>query len=239
MRRRLSRLLATDHDHRIVPLGDHAVLVYCLTEADAIAFAASMRENSPQWLQDVVHAYFSVAVFFDRNLIDMAGVSGWVKDVGGSRAPSSPATPACRHLIPCCYEYQLDMDRIAQQTQRSTDGIISYHLAVEYTVYAIGFCPGFPYLGYLSPEISGVSRLESPRTLIEAGSVGLTGRQTGIYTEPHPGGWNIIGRTPLELANVDDSYFPLRTGDRVQFQRIDEREFHRLSGERLAVADVT
>jgi inhibitor of KinA len=100
-------------------------------------------------------------------------------------------------------------------------------------VYAIGFCPGFPYLGYLPSALSGVPRLETPRVRLERGSVGLTGRQTGIYTEPRPGGWNIIGRTPFELVNVADGYFPLRTGDRVQFTRIDEREFRRLEGQRL------
>jgi len=78
-----------------------------------------------------------------------------------------------------------------------------------------------------------VPRLQSPRLRVEAGSVGLTGRQTGIYTEVRPGGWNIIGRTPLELVNVADGYFPLRTGDRVRFVRIDDEEFTRLLGQRL------
>jgi inhibitor of KinA len=64
--------------------------------------------------------------------------------------------------------------------------------------------------------------------------VGLTGRQTGIYTLPRPGGWNLVGRTPLELVHVEEEYFPLRTGDRVRFQQIDEQEFRQLLGERLA-----
>ena len=76
-------------------------------------------------------------------------------------------------------------------------------------------------------------RLPSPRLKLEAGSVGLTGRQTGIYTESRPGGWNIVGRTPLELVNVADGYFPIRTGDRVQFRPIDKREFAKLKGARI------
>ena len=76
--------------------------------------------------------------------------------------------------------------------------------------------------------------MASPRLRVEQGSVGLTGRQTGIYTEVRPGGWNIIGRTPLQLVDVQAEYFPLRTGDRVQFTRIDEREFAVLVGTRLA-----
>ena len=113
------------------------------------------------------------------------------------------------------------------------DAIIQRHAGTIYTVYAIGFCPGFPYLGYLPNELAGVPRLESPRLKVEAGSVGMTGRQTGIYTEVRPGGWNILGRTPLQLVDVADGYFPLRTGDRVQFQRMDEQAYRELEGERL------
>src|SRR5205814_3381261 len=111
--------------------------------------------------------------------------------------------------------------------------VVRLHAGTEYTVYAIGFCPGFPYLGYLPAALAGVPRLATPRLRVEPGSVGLTGRQTGIYTEARPGGWNLIGRTPLELVNVADGYFPLRTGDRVRFIRIDEAEFRRLQGRRL------
>ena len=77
------------------------------------------------------------------------------------------------------------------------------------------------------------TRLETPRLRVEAGSVGLTGRQTGVYPQARPGGWNLIGRTPLTLVDVAEGYFPLRTGDRVRFEPIDAAEFHRLSGKRL------
>jgi inhibitor of KinA len=137
------------------------------------------------------------------------------------------------HVIPCCYEFGLDFARIQEHTGLSQEEAIQLHVASEYVVYAIGFCPGFPYLGYLPPKLAGVPRLESPRLKVEEGSVALTGRQTGIYTEARPGGWNIVGRTPLQLVDVRDEYFPLRTGDRVQFRRIDEREFDELNGERL------
>jgi inhibitor of KinA len=75
--------------------------------------------------------------------------------------------------------------------------------------------------------------LEAPRLSVPVGSVGLTGRQTGIYTEKRPGGWNLVGRTPLCLVDVAAGYFPLRTGDRVRFTRVDEAEFRRLEGQRL------
>jgi inhibitor of KinA len=127
----------------------------------------------------------------------------------------------------------LDFEAIQTHTGLDRDAVIALHGSAAFTVYAIGFCPGFPYLGYLPAELTGVPRLASPRLRVEPGSVGLTGRQTGIYTEARPGGWNIIGRTPLQLVDVKDGYFPLRTGDQVQFRRIDEREYAKLKGERL------
>jgi inhibitor of KinA len=137
------------------------------------------------------------------------------------------------HRIPCCYEKGPDLARVAELCRLPADEVVRLHAATTYTVYAIGFCPGFPYLGYLPAELCGVPRLEKPRLRVEAGSVGLTGRQTGIYTEVRPGGWNLIGQTPLELVNVRDGYFPLRTGDRVCFEPIDEATFECLRGRRL------
>src|SRR4029077_17434779 len=114
-----------------------------------------------------------------------------------------------------------------------SDEVIRLHGETVYTVYAIGFCPGFPYLGYLPAPLCGGARLAAPRLRVEGGSVGLTGRQTGIYPEPRPGGWNLIGRTPLVLVDVAGGYFPLRTCDRVQFVPIDATAFGQLQGERL------
>jgi inhibitor of KinA len=218
---------------QLLPLGDQAVLAYLPDETAALHFAATVRRHAPAWLVDVVQAYTGVAVFFDLDHTPGAAVADWLRRSAakGGEQPSPPE--GRRHRIPCCYEFQLDLARVSEQTGLPREDVIRFHAATEYTVYAIGFCPGFPYLGYLPPALAGVSRLESPRLRVEAGSVGLTGRQTGIYTEVRPGGWNLIGRTPLELVHVADGYFPLRTGDRVRFERIDEAEFHRRAGERL------
>jgi inhibitor of KinA len=221
---------------KLVPLGDQAVLAYCTDERLALDLARAVRRANPPWLIDVVQAYMSVAVFFDLARIDIAEVEATARrleqrTVGTSGHSLPEQSPL--HRIPCCYEMQLDMPRVVERTGLSGDEVVRLHLGTEYTVYAIGFCPGFPYLGYLPPPLCGIPRLDQPRVRVEAGSVGLTGRQTGIYTEPRPGGWNIIGKTPLELVNVEDGYFPLRTGHRVRFERIDEQEFRGLEGERL------
>src|SRR5439155_16183924 len=137
------------------------------------------------------------------------------------------------HELPCCYELQLDLARVAGHTGLDAAEVIRLHAATEYTVYAIGFCPGFPYLGYLPPPLCGVPRLPAPRLRVEPGSVGLTGRQTGVYPLPRPGGWNLIGRTPTVLVDPAAGYFPLRVGDRVRFYRIGAAEYRRREGERL------
>jgi inhibitor of KinA len=217
---------------RLEPLGDQAVMVYCDDEQRATRLAAQVRRAPPGWCIDIVPAYVSVAVYYDVHAVDFAQAADWIASLDNNPNATEPAAGVC-HVIPCCYEFGLDFEPIHKQTGLDRDAVIALHSRTVFTVYAIGFCPGFPYLGYLPAELSGVPRLASPRLRVEPGSVGLTGRQTGIYTEARPGGWNIIGRTPFQLVDVKDGYFPLRTGDQVQFRRIDEREFGELTGKRL------
>jgi inhibitor of KinA len=215
---------------KLTNLGDQAALAYFADEAAALHFADAVRRANPPWLVDVVQAYASVAVFFDLERTRYRDAAAWLQTLDTDQLEP---TIGPLQRIPCCYELQRDLDRVQKYTGLTADEVIRRHAETQYTVYAIGFCPGFPYLGYLPTELCGVPRLDEPRLRLDAGSVGMTGRQTGIYTETKPGGWNIIGRTPLELVNVADGYFPLRVGDRVKFERIDEGEFQRLEGERL------
>ncbi len=216
----------------LIPLSDHVALAYFADESAALRFAAAVRRRDDPWLIDVVQAYTSVAVFFDLDRVNFRQVAERLRSLDAA-GPSSETSAGRLHRIPCCYAMGPDLARVAEHTRRPIAEVVRLHAGTVYTVYAIGFCPGFPYLGYLPPELRGVPRLETPRLRVEPGSVGLTGRQTGIYTEERPGGWNLIGRTPLELVNVRDGYFPLRTGDRVLFDAIDTEEFRRRQGERL------
>ena len=211
------------------PLGDRALLAGLPDEASALAFARAIRAAAFPWLVDLTPAYLSVGVFFDSS-VNLAVVR---EELGRLTLGSVATQPSRLHRIPCCYEFELDLPRVAEHTAMSFEEIISQHTGGAYTVYAIGFVPGFPYLGYLPEALTGVPRLSSPRLRVEPGSVGLTGRQTGIYPLPRPGGWNLIGRTPLELVHVEDGYFPIAIGDRLVFDRIDRNEFDRLRGERL------
>lgn len=222
---------------RVVPLGDQAVLAYLRDEAAAVRFAAAVRAAAPPWLLDVVPAYASAGVFFDADAISLKEVITFAKKLAASESAglTHHSLLGTQHFsIPVCYEMQLDLPRVCEHTRLSADDVIRLHTGTEYTVYAVGFVPGFPYLGYLPPELCGVGRLASPRVRVEPGSVGLTGRQTGIYPLPRPGGWNLVGRTPLTIVDVAAGFFPLRVGDRVRFERIDERQYRELEGERLA-----
>jgi inhibitor of KinA len=215
----------------VEPLGDQAAFAAFADETSALQFEAAVRRDPPRWLIDVVPAYKTVALFFDLLRVNYEDVAVWVRAVRPTAAPG--ASTGRLHEIPCCYERQLDLARVANHLGLSPEEVIRLHTSAEYTVYAIGFSPGFPYLGYLPEPLCGVPRLETPRVRVESGSVGLTSCQTGIYPESRPGGWNLIGQTPLVLVDVADGYFPLRTGDRVRFVRIDEATYRQRQGERL------
>lgn len=214
-------------------LGDQGFLLGFASTDLALGFATDLRASPPVGVIDIVQAYTTVAIYYD-----LAGItSPRLEAILRNRVASvSSAVPTgVLHSIPCCYERGEDLQRISQACQLDPEEVIRLHTATIYHVFAIGFCPGFPYLGYLAQSICGVPRLATPRTRVEPGSVGLTGRQTGIYPLPRPGGWSILGRTPLTLVDVEDNYFPLATGDRVEFVRIDEQAFRQLLGERLTL----
>ncbi len=214
----------------LLPLGDQAVLAYLPDEPAAVRFAAAVRTAAPPWLHDVVPAYASVGVYFDADAIRTADVVRWLEALPGG---DSGLSVGARHVIPVCYEFGPDLGEVAERLMRRAEDVIRLHTGTEYTVYAIGFVPGFPYMGYLPAELCGVPRLSSPRVRVEPGSVGVTGRQTGIYPLPRPGGWHLIGRTPLVLVDVAADFFPLRVGDVMRFERIGEAEYKRREGERL------
>ncbi len=215
------------------PLGEKAALAVCRDERAALRLADAVRRLAPPWLVDVVQAYMTVAVYFDLDRITFAEAAPVLRDLAASKGATDNRALGKHHVLPCCYEMQLDLEGVARRVGLSPSEVVRLHSATEYTIYAIGFSPGFPYLGYLPSPLCGVPRLETPRLRVEPGSVGLTGRQTGVYPEARPGGWNLIGRTPLTLVDVADGYFPLRTGDRVHFEPINAAEFRRLLGRRL------
>lgn len=136
--------------------------------------------------------------------------------------------------IPVCYgrEFGPDLEYVAEYNKLHVDEVIEIHSSGEYLVYMIGFAPGFPYLGGMSEKISAPRR-QSPRMLISEGSVGIAGMQTGVYPIGTPGGWQLIGRTPVELFRPNE-YPPslLQSGDIVKFYPISYNEYKKYKGEK-------
>jgi inhibitor of KinA len=133
--------------------------------------------------------------------------------------------------VPVCYDrdFAVDLDEVATRSRLMPAEVVSRHASASYRVACVGFTPGFPYLSGLPNELATPRRL-TPRKLVAAGSVGIGGNQTGIYPQDSPGGWNIIGRTPLRLfdpSEVPPSLFVI--GDTVRFRQITRDEFEQLS----------
>ena len=132
--------------------------------------------------------------------------------------------------IPVCYEeeFGIDLSKVVDYTGLSAREVISLHTSPSYTVFAIGFLPGFPYLGGLPPELA-VPRRSKPRLLVPKGAVGIGGTQTGIYPIESPGGWNLIGRTPLDLYDPNRPHpFLLQAGDQLTFDPISSQQFYEM-----------
>lgn len=213
----------------ITPLGDTALLVRC--ELADPTGAANCREQLASGLlpgvHDIVTAFDVLGVYFDPAKVDHGTVAEWVR-----RQLAETSTQRVEHVrtieLPVCYAeaYAPDLDRVARLAGLSSAEVVRRHQAVEYTVGAIGFQPGFPYLLGLPQELQ-TARLATPRTAVPAGAVGIGGRYTGVYPHASPGGWNVIGRTPLRL--FDSQRTPaslLAVGDRVRFDAIDESTFN-------------
>ena len=132
--------------------------------------------------------------------------------------------------IPTVYggEFGPDLGFVASYNHLSEAEVVSIHSGTDYLVYMLGFIPGFTYVGGMDPRIA-TPRLSSPRTLIPAGSVGIAGEQTGTYPSDSPGGWQIIGRTPVTMYDMSKEQAALlQAGDYVRYVSIDENEFHRV-----------
>ena len=197
--------------------------------ARALAISDRLRANPFPGLIDIIVAYSSVSCFFDPSAaIDRPAISEGLLEAWRRTAAARPAEAEAGRLvrIPVCYEgdYAPDLEEVARQTGLSPAELIGLHTAVPYRIYMIGFLPGFPYMGKLDPRIQ-VPRKPRPIPVI-AGGVGIAGMQTGVYPFNSPGGWQIIGRTPVRLFDRDaDPPVLLRTGDRVQFYPIPVAEF--------------
>lgn len=192
------------------------------------AFCQAVEEAQIPGVIEVVPTYRSFTVYFDPLLLDLDSLIQRLRPLETTVERVSP--DASRIVeIPVIYggTYGPDLSSVAKLTGLREEGVIQLHSRPIYHVYMLGFTAGFPYLGPLHPRLR-VRRLETPRLKIPAGSVGVAGSQTGIYPRESPGGWRIIGWTPLTLFDpTADLPAVLRPGDRVRFRSVTEGEIER------------
>ncbi len=214
---------------RLLPAGDAALLVEFADEIDdAIndrvhALAHALRAQARPEIRDLVPAYSSLLVCYDPRRASFTEIRAVLQNALESLQTYTSPEPR-RVEIPTRYggEFGPDLAFVAQHNDITEDDVIRLHTTVIYRVYFVGFAPGFAYLGSV-PEQIAAPRLETPRTHVPAGSVGIAGRQTGIYPMESPGGWRIIGRTDLSLFDPNcDPPALLRPGDRVRFVSIGQ-----------------
>lgn len=213
------------------PMGDMALLFRFAHETSAMAFARQVQSaDLRQWgLVDVTGAYLTVSLHLGTTTWQTSGLLDALRDLG---PPTDIPPPAC-HVVPCCYDFGEDLDWVGRALGLARDEVIAAHSSTTYTVFAVGFIPGFAYLGWLPIKLSGLPRRETPRTAVLAGSVAIAGKQTGVYPSTVPGGWHLIGRTPCRIAGPEIGYFPLKAGDTVRFRAIDPTEYSALEGKDL------
>lgn len=217
---------------RFQAASDQTLLVYVEEEIGAAAhehvvqLLRVLQREPIKWLRNIQPAYCSLLITFDAAAVDHAEVQAKISELE-TRAEKIPSGNARLVEVPVCYggEFGPDLDEVAAQRGLTAEKVVELHIAQTYHAYFLGFAPGFAYLGDLAEELA-TPRIETPRKQVPAGSVGIAGRQTAIYPLATPGGWRLIGRTPLEIFQKDREPMGLiAIGDQVKFRPITRAEF--------------
>ena len=225
-------------DFRIVALGDSALAVEFeeridpIVNARVIWLAASLQAGDTPGVRDVVPTFRSVAVYYDPLRTRIDDLVEWLERaaIGSVAAQSAERRPI---EVPVCYgsEFGPDLADVARFAGMSPEEVVRVHSGATYRVFMLGFVPGFAYMGTLDARIAAPRR-STPRLRVPVGSVGIAGAQTGVYPAETPGGWQLIGRTPVKPFDLSrPAPFLFNAGDAVQFVPIARSEYDRLSRE--------
>ncbi|YCI22917.1 5-oxoprolinase subunit PxpB [Paenibacillus sp. Z3-2] len=214
------------------PLGETAVIIDCgddlseVVHRRVMSICALLEKSTLPAMIEWVPSYTSVTLFYDPFISSYPQLCQILLQQLNQMKESVQDKPRTV-TIPVCYggDWGPDLDYVAIKHGLTPEEVIAIHTAGDYLVHMIGFAPGFPYLGGLSERIA-TPRRATPRLRVEAGTVGIGGKQTGIYPVDTPGGWQCIGRTPLRLFRPDE-HVPslLAAGDRVRFEQITMQEY--------------
>lgn len=221
-------------DYPVYPCGDCAVTLQIGDEIgekinrEVVGVLESLRKAAIPGVLELVPTYTSVCIHYDPLVLsydDLLKVIGRLENGSAENLENAAARIV---EIPVCYggEYGPDLAFVAEHNGLTAEEVVKRHSEGVYLVYMLGFLPGFAYMGGMDETIA-CPRLTSPRTKIPAGSVGIAGAQTGIYPLSSPGGWQLIGRTPLKMFAIDGekTTFALSAGDRVRFVPITEETY--------------
>jgi inhibitor of KinA len=228
------------HPYTIFPLGDTALTIEFGNTIDedtnnkVLHLFDRLKKSAVSQIKDLIPAYssltvyYDVAAFFQRKTEDKSAFETMAEFIEDFTAQEGGMPEVKGKLIevPVCYsrQYGTDLEGLADHKNISVEEVIRLHLSRTYRVYMIGFLPGFAYMGEVEEEIS-MPRKPEPKPVV-AGSVGIAGRQTGIYPLPSPGGWHIIGRSPVQVFNRNRKDTVLFSpGDKIKFYSITEDEF--------------
>lgn len=220
--------------------GAHAILVEWPDKVEEsilleiLQFIEYLKKHLGEKEWEYVPAYNSLTLICKDTVLDFDYFKPKIKEWYTAKGTIEPAT---RYLwkLPVCYDikFGLDLEEVSEKLGMSIDEITALHSQSLYTVYGIGFLPGFMYLGGI-PKALEVPRKSTPRPKVTMGSVGLAGKQTGIYPQDSPGGWNIIGKCPVPMFDLKkESPCFVKVGDKIQFYPISmaEYELHKIESE--------
>jgi len=189
--------------------------------------ALAVQAEAIEGIIETVPTYRSLLIIYNPVILPIEDLKKRLKKIeGGLQTTPLPEPKLTR--IPVVYggNYGPDLEEVAKYLHASPEEVVQLHCSKPYLIYMIGFMPGYPYMGEL-PQALVTPRLKTPRLLVPKGSVAIAQRQTGIYSMESPGGWQILGRTPVELFHPEkDPPALLQMGDFVQFYQISEKEFH-------------
>ena len=194
------------------------------------SMAIVMEDNSTRGITEIIPTYRSLLIIYDPAITHPDRIKTALEKLE-TRLGDIQIPPPRTVEIPVCYggEFGPDIDTVAETNRLSVAEVIKLHSQPEYPIYMVGFTPGFPFLGGLSEKLH-TPRLETPRTLVPEGSVGIANNQTGIYPIASPGGWQLIGRTPLKLfAPWRENPFLYQAGDRLKFVSISTEKFAQIA----------
>lgn len=220
--------------HTISPVGDSAILisfgdVICPTINHKIQHVIEViHDMKDPAIYELIPAYTSLMIQYDALAYSYAELKSKLEPVLAINVDISEEDRVIVVEIPTLYggDYGPDLSSVASYHNMSEHDVIKIHSGTDYLVYMLGFIPGFAYLGGMNPCIA-TPRLQAPRQSIPAGSVGIAGEQTGIYPSQSPGGWQIIGRTPVVMYDLErESPSLLSAGQYVRYVPIDEEVFH-------------